>query len=100
MWFMHSPPQREVRTGTQGSYLESGTEADAMEECCSLACFSWDFGLPPRALLASFSQATASGTGDKEWAPPAGAAMLVDPREALSYTHQHYLPNAGTTHSH
>lgn len=41
MWFMHSPPQREVRTGTQGSYLESGTEADAMEECCSLACSPW-----------------------------------------------------------
>lgn len=41
MWFMHSPPQREVRTGTQGSYLESGTEADAMEECCSLACSLW-----------------------------------------------------------
>lgn len=42
------------------------TKAEAMEECCSLACFSWDFNLPPRALLASFSQATASGTGDKE----------------------------------
>lgn len=39
------PDQKErvrvVRTGTQGKNLEVETKADALEECCLLACSLW-----------------------------------------------------------
>jgi hypothetical protein len=31
---------KEVRTGTQAGQ-EAGADAEAMEGCCSLACFPW-----------------------------------------------------------
>jgi hypothetical protein len=36
----HSPSLREVRTGTQGSNLGTRIVAEAIEECCLLACSS------------------------------------------------------------
>jgi hypothetical protein len=37
----HIPPLKEVRKGTQSRNLEAGAVAEAMEEYCLLACFSW-----------------------------------------------------------
>ena len=37
----HTPSLRGDRAGTQGRSLESGTEAEAVEEDCLLACSSW-----------------------------------------------------------
>jgi hypothetical protein len=36
----HTPQLREIGAETQGRNLGAGTEAEAMEECCSLACSS------------------------------------------------------------
>lgn len=35
----YTPSPREAKVVTQGRNLETGTEAEAMEWCCSLACF-------------------------------------------------------------
>lgn len=33
-----NPPLREVKAGAQGRVLEAGTQAEATEGCCVLAC--------------------------------------------------------------
>jgi hypothetical protein len=35
------PSSGKVREGVQSKNLEAGTEAEAMEEWCLLACFPW-----------------------------------------------------------
>ena len=37
----HSLSWREAREGPQGRNLEAGTKAEAMGECCLLACSPW-----------------------------------------------------------
>jgi hypothetical protein len=38
----HTPLLKEVRAETQGRNLEAETGVEAMEECCLLACSSWE----------------------------------------------------------
>ena len=37
---VYSPSSGEIRSGTQGRNLEAGTQAESVEELCSLACSS------------------------------------------------------------
>lgn len=78
----HSPSQREVRTGTQGSYLETGTETEAMEERGSgspLTACSTFFVRHPRTTCLKLTPPTVG------WAPPRQSSIINQENAGWAY---------------